>query len=74
MLTAAEILVEDSVRHLGLRVVWVDEWHEVGEVLRIMLDDKPRGAKRIADRVRTPSPDIIVPPQPQPKDKSGANH
>jgi hypothetical protein len=52
-LTAAEILVEDSVRHLGLRVIWVDEWDEVGEVLRIMLDDTPSGARRGATRART---------------------
>jgi hypothetical protein len=58
VLTAAEILVEDSVRHLGLRVVWVDEWDEVGDVLRIMLDETPRRAKRIAARARTPNPDI----------------
>ena len=62
VLTAAEILVEDSVRHLGLRIVWVDEWDEVGEVLRIMLDDEPRGAKKIAARSRTIQACYCLPP------------
>jgi hypothetical protein len=67
-LTAAEILVEDSVRHLGLRIIWVDEWDEVGDVLRIMLDDEPRGGKRTAARARTPSPDTSQRgTRPQPK-------
>lgn len=29
--------IEESVSHLGVRLVWIDEWNQVGEVLRKML-------------------------------------
>jgi hypothetical protein len=29
--------IEESVAHLGVRLVWIDEWNQVGEVLNKML-------------------------------------
>lgn len=32
-----KVWMEESVAHLGVRLVWIDEWNQVGEVLRKML-------------------------------------
>ena len=32
-----KIWLEESVAHLGVRLVWIDEWNQTGEVLRRML-------------------------------------
>ena len=29
--------MEESVAHLGVRLVWIDEWNQVGEALKKML-------------------------------------
>lgn len=34
------IWMEESVAHLGVRLVWIDEWNQVGEALRKMLNIK----------------------------------
>jgi hypothetical protein len=36
--TPGELLVEDSVRHLGITIIWLDDWSQVGPTLRDMLD------------------------------------
>ena len=32
-----KIWIEESVAHLGVRLVWIDQWNQVGEALRKML-------------------------------------
>ena len=37
--TKQEMLwIEESVSHLGVRLVWINNWNQVGTVLRRMLD------------------------------------
>jgi len=35
--TVEKIWIEESVAHLGVRLVWIDNWSQVGEALRKML-------------------------------------
>ena len=37
-LSPRQILIEKSVEHLGVGVVWIDDWDEVGDRLRLMLE------------------------------------
>jgi hypothetical protein len=30
-------IIESTVQHLGVRLIWIDEWNEVGDALRLML-------------------------------------
>ena len=37
-LSAEQRLVERSVEHLGVQVIWLDDWSEAGEILSLMLE------------------------------------
>lgn len=39
---AERLLIESSVAHLGVRVVWIDQWSEVAPTLRRMLADEKK--------------------------------
>jgi hypothetical protein len=41
LLSSEQLLIEKSVEHLGVRVVWLDEWSDIGPRLREMLEDSP---------------------------------
>jgi len=37
-LSTEQILIEKSVEHLGVKVVWLDDWSKAGEMLDLMLE------------------------------------
>ena len=38
--TQLEKIIEATVQHLGVRLVWVDEWSDAGAALNLMLSNK----------------------------------